>query len=133
MECNLKSEKGGIKIHVIVEVETPCVVAVEIIDERVGDASETIRLLSETQVKSSKLDSMFGHGAYDTNEVFNYCINQKIDPIIRVRKNSSTDARGSHARAAVVRAIYNYEFVNWKKMKGHGQRWSVGRAGIFRI
>jgi hypothetical protein len=66
--------------------------------------------------------------AYDTKEVFNYCAKHKIDPIIRVRKNSSPKARGSPARSAVVRAIQNYGFANWKKMKEYGKRWSVERA-----
>ena len=123
-----KVRKGWIKIHFIVEVKTHCVVAVEITDEQVGDSTEAIPLLSEAQKKCAKLDKAFGDGAYDTKEVFNYCAKHKIDPIIRVRKNSSTKARGSPARAAVVRAIQNYGFANWKKLNKYGQRWSVERA-----
>jgi hypothetical protein len=123
-----KPRKGWIKIHFVVEVKDHCVVAVKITDEHVGDSTEAIPLLTEAQKKCAKLDKAFGDGAYDSKEVFNYCAKHKIDPIIRVRKNSSPKARGSPARAAVVRALQNYGFANWKKMKEYGKRWSVERA-----
>jgi len=122
-------KRGGSRfILLYVEVKTHCVVAVEITDEQVGGPTEAIPLISDAQKKCTKLDDAIGDGKYDTKEVFNYGAKQKIDPIIRVQKNSSTKARGSPARAAVVRAIQNYGFANWKKMKEYGKRGSVERA-----
>ena len=50
-----KPRKGGIKIHFAVEVKTHCVVAVTITDEQLGDSTEAIPFLSETQKKCVNL------------------------------------------------------------------------------
>jgi len=51
-----------------------------------------------------------------------------IEPVIKTRKNSSTKARGSPARARMVREI-GYE--GWRDKYGYGKRW-IGEATFSR-
>jgi hypothetical protein len=66
-------------------------------------------------------------GAYDRRSIFNYLSNKGIEPVIRVRKNSSSKARGSIARKLVVtEQLADYD--RWKRKHDYCKRWRVESA-----
>jgi hypothetical protein len=70
-----------------------------------------------------KIQSIFG--AYDTRDIFNYLSKNNIEPVIKVRKNSSSKARGSIARKlAVIEQLSDYD----RRDNGYGNRWRVESA-----
>ena len=42
---------------------------------------------------------MYADGGYDSKENFNYLAENGIEPVIKIRNNSSTKSRGSPSRA----------------------------------
>ena len=65
-------------------------------------------------------------GAYDRRDIFNYLSNKGIEPVIRVRKNSSSKARGSIARKLVViEQLADYD--RWKR-RGEKRRGTMVTA-----
>ena len=66
-------------------------------------------------------------GAYDYRRNFSFLAERGIEPAIKVRRNSSSRARGCHARKrAVVEQLRDPEA--WKKRVGYGERWMVETA-----
>lgn len=65
---------------------------------------------------------MIGDGAYDSRENFCYLSERGIDPVIKVRKNSSFGAKGCMPRKVlVVRQLG--DTARWRVRKGYGYRW----------
>ena len=62
-------------------------------------------------------------GAYDSKENFEYLDGKGIEPAIKTRKNSSTKARGSPARARHVREMKELSYEGWRDKYRYGQRW----------
>ncbi|MDG6931012.1 MAG: transposase [Nitrososphaerota archaeon] len=64
---------------------------------------------------------LYGDGAYYSREIFNFLAEKGIDPVIKVRRNSSRRAKGSQARKAAVIAQLD-DFDEWKNEKGYGKK-----------
>lgn len=61
--------------------------------------------------------------SYDSKKNFKLLTDKNIDPVIKVRKNSSFKTKGCMARKLdSIKQIGNLE---WKKEKGYGYRWMV--------
>ena len=72
-----------------------------------------------------KIKAVYADGAYDSRENFNFLDKEEIEPIIRIRKNASTKARGSPARAEMVRERKEIGYEGWKDKYKYGKRWAV--------
>ncbi len=68
---------------------------------------------------------MYGDKGYDSRENFNYLANYNVTPIILPRKNARTRAKGSLARAKVMREIHKMGLENWKESVEIGLRWRL--------
>jgi len=120
-----KVRRGFIKVHIAVDTRTRQIVAMEITKEDVPDG-QMLESLVEDSASRADLKKVIGDGAYDSKKNFRLLADKGIDPVIRVRKNSSFKARGCMPRKlAVVEQIGNPE---WKKEKGYGLRWMAESA-----
>ena len=120
-----KVHRGWIKIHVAVDVNTKEIIAIEVTDERTGDGKMLKPLIekAEKNVGKGKIKRVSADGAYDSKENFEYLDGKGIEPAIKTRKNSSTRARGSPARARHVREMKELGYEGWRDKYRYGQRW----------
>ncbi len=107
-----KNGKGWIKIYVATNEESTNVVSVSVTDEHRSNSKEFKNVLDPIIGKVTKVD---GDKGYDGRENFNYLANNNVTPIILQRKNARTRAKGSPARAKVVREINKMGVENWKE------------------
>lgn len=120
-----KVKRGFIKVHIAVDTRTKQILAMEITKEEVSDGRMLKRLVDDC---ASKLDvkRVLGDGAYDSRENFRFLSDRGIEPVIKVRKNSSFKAMGCMPRRlAVVEQLGNS---GWRRAKGYGYRWMAESA-----
>ena len=122
-----KVRKGWIKVHIAVDVKTKSLLALEITDERTGDGEMLEPLVEKAKktIGNKKIERMYGDGSYDSRKNFNYLEKEEIEPIIKTRKNASTKARGSPARARCVRERKELGYEGWRDKYKYGQRWAA--------
>ena len=97
---NVKNKKGYLKIHVAVDIKTKQILALEVTDEKVHD-NKVIKNLVEGVLNNNqdiKIKSFIGDGAYDSNENFKYLKEKRIQPIIKVKKNSIISSKNNKIR-----------------------------------
>jgi len=132
-----KVKKGWIKVHVAVDVKTKKLLALEITDERAGDGKMLQPLIKQAKRNSNgkKIKAAYADGAYDSRNNFNFLDKEGTEPIIKIRKNASTRARGSPARAEKVREMKEIGYEGWKDKYKYGQRWAAETffSGVKRI
>jgi transposase len=80
--------------------------------------------LVEEASRKGKVAKVIGDGAYDTKSNFRYLDARKSEPVIKVRKNSSSRAGGCMPRKLVAQE-YLRDPEAWKRKHGYGQRWMV--------
>jgi len=122
-----KIHRGWIKVHLAVDVKTKEIVAIEVTDERVSDGSKFNSLVNQAEENLSgrKIKEALGDGAYDRREIFDYLQQKGIQPVIKIRSNAITKARGSPARARAVRELKDLGYQNWKEKYNYGRRWAA--------
>ena len=120
-----KVRRGWIKVHVAVDVKTKKLLALEITDERVGDGKMLKPLIKQAKRNSNgkKIKAVYGDGAYDSRDNFNFLDKEEIEPVIKTRKDASTRARGSPSRAKMVRERKEIGYEGWRDKYKYGQRW----------
>jgi hypothetical protein len=124
MRHKWKVHKGWIKVHIAVDVQTKKLLAVSVTDERTGEGQLLPSLVEQAQRHTrGKVTKALGDGAYDSKANFNYLSMRHIQPGIKTRRNASTQARGSPARAAVVRERHQFGYDGWRGKYRYGQRW----------
>jgi len=119
-----KVRKGWIKVHIAVDVNTKEVVSIEITDESVGDGKMLPSLVEKAEKnKGKKPTKALADGSYDSRDNFNYLADKGIEPVIKIRKNASTRARESPARARKVRERKELGYEGWRDKYKYGKRW----------
>jgi hypothetical protein len=121
-----KVKRGYLKIHLAVDARSKQAVSMQVTEETVSDGSQTEPLVREAMVKN-EIARVYGDGAYDSRANFNLLASNGIDPVIKVRKNASTKAKGSYARKVSVIAQQT-DLEGWKEEKRYGDRWAVEAA-----
>jgi IS5 family transposase len=121
-----KIKRGYLKIHIAVDVKRKKILALEVTDEKVSDG-RMLQALVEEASKKGKITKAIGDGAYDTKSNFRYLDDKKIEPVIRVRKNSSSKANGCMPRKLVTQE-YLRDPDAWKRNHGYGYRWTAESA-----
>jgi Tfp pilus assembly protein FimT len=127
---NDKKRRGFIKIHVAVNVRTKKILSMEVTKEDVYDGKMLKKLVDNVVVVSENNDvkKILADGAYDSNDNFRYIDKMKIEPVIRVRKNSSTKARVCSMSRKMVVIEQLRDMKRWKKKHGYGMRWIAESA-----
>jgi len=89
---NNNKRRGFIKIHVAVNVRTRKILLMEVTKEDVYDGKMLKKLVDNVVSENNDVKKVLADdGAYDSKDNFRYIDKMKIEPIIRVRKNSSTN------------------------------------------
>jgi hypothetical protein len=122
-----KKRRGFIKIQVAVNIKTKKIVSMEVTKEDVVDGKMLKPLTRQAVLITSSsscttISRVVGDGAYDSKDNFRYLDRMGIEPVIRVRKNSSTKASGCMSRKIVVIEQLK-DMKQWKKKHGYGMRW----------
>ncbi len=129
-----KIHRGWIKVHLAVDVKTKEIVAIEVTDERVSDGSKFNSIIdkAEENLSGRKIKEALGDGAYDRREIFDHLQQKGIQPVIKIRSNANTKARGSSARARAVREL-RIEVFGLSKLEGEIQLRTAmgGRIRLF--
>jgi hypothetical protein len=122
-------KKGYLKIHVAVNVKTKEILALDVTDEKVHDGKMMCRLVDcmLKQNNAINIKTVWEDGAYDSNENFKYLQEKKIQPGIRIRKNSVISSKNNKVRNREV-ALQTDDLLKWKKKRGYGKRWMAETA-----
>lgn len=88
------------------------------------DPSMLKKLLPRTNQRN-RIKKLAADGAMDTKDIFNLLEKEKIQPVVKIRKNASTRARGSPTRAKCVRENKTLGYEDWSKKYIYGMRWHV--------
>ena len=123
---NDKKRRGFIKIHVAVNVRTKKILSMEVTKEDVYDG-KMLKKLVDNVSENKDVKKVLADGAYDSKDNFRYIDKMKIEPIIRVRKNSSTKAYICMPRKMVVIEQLR-DTKRWKKKHEYGMRWIAESA-----
>ena len=117
-----KTRKSWIKVHIAVDTRTKKLLALEITDERTGDGKMLKPLVEQVKDRGGKISRVYGDGGYDSKENFNYLAGNDIEPVIKTRKDASTQARGSPSRARMVREVRKLGYEGWRDKYKYGYR-----------
>ena len=91
--------------------------------EDVGDGRILRSLVRDTTIAvQTNIKRVLADGAYDSRDNFRFLHDNKIDPAIKVRKNSSTKGMGCYPRKiAVLQQLTDLGM--WKRSVSYGHRW----------
>jgi len=123
-----KVRRGWLKVHISVAVDKRRLLAIKVTDEKTADSKMFDELLDESKENmqdGGRIKKVYLDGAYDSKRIFNRLDEEGIEPVVRVRKDASTRARGSPKRAEVVRAVKELGYKEWARKTGYGYRWIV--------
>jgi nitrogenase molybdenum-iron protein alpha/beta subunit len=122
-------KKGYLKIHVAVNIKTKEILALEVTNEKMHDGKVMKQLIEQILNNNHdiKIKSFIGDGAYDSNENFKYLKEKRIQPIIKVKRNSIISSRNNKIRNKEV-GFKIKDYHKWKKKRRYGQRWMAETA-----
>lgn len=113
-------KRGFIKVHLAVDVKTGKILSMRVTKEETHDGRMLIPLVEEASSRAN-VTGVIGDGAYDSKETFRYLDRNGMEPVIKVRKNSSVHANGCMPRKRVsMEQLRDYE--GWKRRHGYGRR-----------
>jgi len=121
-----KIRRGWIKVVIMGDVEGN-IVDIRIGNEELNEHTSGRGMLRKNYNHISKYS---GDGLYDAKDNFRLCDQLGVEPVIKIRKNASTRARGCLARKKEVLEYKKLGYKKWAKEKRYGMRW-VATEGIF--
>jgi IS5 family transposase len=119
-------KKRYVKIHLAVDVKTKQALAMIVTTDGTHDSRVFPELLSQAESRG-KVSKVYADGAYDSSKVYRTLEQQKIEAIIKPRRNSRIDTPSKPRRRAITR-YKRLGHVRWAKLTGYGKRWSVETA-----
>lgn len=119
-----KQRRGFVKIHVAVDVKTKKILSIRVTKEDVSDSRMLKPLVKEA---ASPIDRVIADGAYDSRKNFRFLDKVGIEPVIKVKSNSSLKANGCMSRKMVVVEQLK-DIKKWKMKHGYGMRWIAESA-----
>ncbi|MBI3115701.1 MAG: transposase [Thaumarchaeota archaeon] len=114
-------KRGFVKVHLAVVTKTGKILSMEVTKEDVSHG-RMLKPLVEEAASNAHIVKAICDGGYDSKDNFRTLDSMRIEPAIRVRKNSSMKANGCMPRKLVViEQLKDYK--RWKKKHGYGYRW----------
>ena len=87
--------------------------------------------MKDTILHGVNVREFYGDGAFDTNDLFDLTHSIGARPVIKIRKNASTDHyKGSKYLRKTIREYKEKGYKTWAEENSYGMRWS-GTEGIF--
>lgn len=108
IKAAMLGDKNGNIIDVIVGIET---------------MSENFAFRQMLKLHKNSIKQIYGDGAYDTKANFELCRQLKINPVFKIRKNASKNAKGSMFRKKYVTEYKKIGYEKWKDKYKYGDRW----------
>ena len=109
----MERKEGVLKVHAAVDPQTKKVHSMEVTKESVPDG-RMLEPLVEGASSQARVVKVLADGAYDSKANFRMLDSRRIEPAIKVRKNSSMKADGCMPRKlVVVEQLKDYE--RWKR------------------
>jgi len=116
----LRRRKKWLKLHIITDGKR--IVKFLITENNVGDSPAFREMFKTLRKEVKNVDVLIADSAYDSRENFNLLAELGIKPLIKVRKNSRTIARGSPYRRM---AVIEQKEPHWSISSGYTKRWLV--------
>jgi hypothetical protein len=114
-------KKEFIKLHIAADAKSKKVVSFRITRGNVHDTKKFCPLVREASRKCN-IDRVYADKAHDNRRNFNLLDRLDIEPVIMVRNNASTRARGCQLRREEV-ILKKLWYQRWKQIKDAGRRW----------
>lgn len=126
MRQKWKVRRGWIKIVILGDKDG------NIVDIRIGNETTDENMAARGMLRKNhtNIDKFSGDGLYDVRENFHLLDQLGIEPVIKIRKNASTKARGCMPRKKEVIQYKEKGYETWAKEKQYGKRWPA-TEGIF--
>jgi len=119
-----KQKRKFVKLHIAVDKKTKKIVEFRVTGSKTADTKEFSPLIKNAS-KKNKITKIFADTAYDSRVNFNLLSDMKIEPVIKLRRDSNTKAKGSPLRRREVLLFKRLGYEGWKITKDYGQRWLV--------
>jgi hypothetical protein len=119
-------KKRYVKLHFAVNTVTHEVVAMEISTDDTHDV-KALPGLVEGAERNVRVAKLYGDGAYDSGDVYEFLENRGIDAVVKPRRNARLDA-GQPTRRRAVSQIRERGYEAWARITGYGRRWAVETA-----
>ena len=119
-----KQKRKFVKLHIAVDKKTKKIVEFRVTGSRTADTKKFPPMVKNAS-KKNKITKVYADTAYDSRRNFNLLDDLKIEPVIKVRKDSTTKAKGSPLRRREVMLFKKLGYEGWKSLKDYGKRWLV--------
>ena len=123
-----KVKKGYLKIHFAVDIKTKQIVSMDVSSEKVYDGRRLKRLVNRAKKNNVRVKRVLGDGAYDSKANFRFLSDNRIKPVIRVRKGSVPKSNGCPPRKKAVVEQQAFKPKAWSRIHRFGYRWRVEGA-----
>ena len=124
--------KKFIKVVVSADPFKKDILKIEVSLEGEGDSEPDIaeKHMKKLVKEGYKIDEFFGDGSFDKHNLFDFCDQHGIKPVIKIRKGADPNADGSWRRGIEVKKYKKLGYKKWAKQNKYGRRWT-GTEGIF--
>lgn len=127
-------KKKYIKVTITADPYDKDLLKVEVALEGEGDSESAIaeKHMDGLIKEGYTINKFFMDGAGDTHQLFDFCDQHNIDPVIKIRENAVVDpgGGGSWRRGREVEMYRKWGYKKWAEKKHYGRRWT-GTEGIF--
>lgn len=112
--------KNWLKVNIAIDENTGELLGIDIAPGPQHDSKSFEKIVQDVPMSVLK-----GDGAFDKKSIFNYCRDNGIKPVIKIRKGSITRSRGSLLRKKCLIELKELGEDSWKEKYGYGKRWLV--------
>lgn len=127
-----KKRKKYIKVVITADPKKKKLLECEVFVEGEGDSEPDIAQehMEGLLQQNIPIDKFYGDGSFDKNDLWNFCDNNGIVPVIKPCIDAVPDPEISAARAREVELIREKSYEKWSRLRRYGLRWP-GTEGIF--
>ncbi|MFZ0513051.1 MAG: IS5 family transposase [Candidatus Nitrosopolaris sp.] len=118
----IRKKNKFIKLHIAADAKSKKVVSFRITRGNVHDAKKFCPLVRESS-KKYNIDKVYADKAHDNRRNINLLDRLNVQPVIAIRNNAATGARGCQLRREEVILIKKLGYQRWKQIKDAGRRW----------
>lgn len=119
-----KKHRSWLKFHAIINTHNRKIRAYGMTSSSVKGKQVASKLIHRAQRKR-KMTKLFGDGEYDYKPLYNEAETNCFEVVFRPRKDASTKAKGSPARARYIWKVKQAGWTEWKKVMEYGHRWTI--------
>jgi DDE family transposase len=121
----IRKKKEFVKLHIIaVDAKSKkIIISFRVTKGNVHDSKKLGPMIREIDKEDYTIDKVYGDKAHDNRRSFNLLDDMNIEPVISLRKNSSTKTRACALRRDEILLIRKLGYDKWKQLKDVGKIW----------